>query len=445
MGRQGYSRSLMRLAFLTPLPPAASGIADYSADVLALLAPRHEIDVFHDQEAVDRGRLPASCGVHRAESFTTRHRERPYLAIYQMGNAPDHAFLYPLLGRVPGLLVLHDLVLHHSRARTFLESPEALAYARDPSSIVLRDAARRTIAGYEAEIAYSYPAQVGRLAETHLGTVGSLLPYAYPLCRLPVEASRLTAVHNAYMAAAIRDEAPGAEAVRIAMPVVGTRVAPDTVAALRQRYGLRPDDLVVGCFGLMTREKGIETVARALARAAAALPRLRLLLVGQVPDRAFLARRLDALGVRARAIVAGRVPWDELPAHIEAADLVVHLRYPTARETSAALLRVLAQGRPTILSDLEHLGEIPSDAVVRADLADEEGAVTRGILRLGERPEARARLGAAAAAFVAREHSAGRCLADYEAAITLAQARPDPAPGNGPAHWLGQADGRMPA
>jgi glycosyltransferase involved in cell wall biosynthesis len=436
----------MRLAFLTPLPPAVSGIADYSADVLALLAPHHEIDLFHDQPVVDRDRIPPSCLVHRADSFLARHGAAPYdLAVYQMGNAPDHAFLYPLLRRVPGLLVLHDLVLHHSRARTFLESPEALAYAADPSSDVLRDAARRVLARYEAETAYSYPAQASRLAETHLATIGTLLPYAYPLCRLPVEASRLTAVHNAFMAEAVRDEAPGTEVVRIAMPVERARVPPDDVVALRQRYGLRADDLVVGCFGLMTREKGIDTVARALARATAALPRLRLLLVGHVPDRASLARRLETFGVRARAIVTGRVPWDELPTHIEAADIVVHLRYPTARETSAALLRVLAQGRPTILSDLEHLAEIPDDAVVRADVADEEGAVTRGILRLGDRPEARARLGAAAAAFVAREHSAGRCLADYQAAITLAHARPDPRPRTWPAHWLGHADDRMPA
>ena len=62
-----------------------------------------------------------------------------------------------------------------------------------------RDAARQAIARYEDEVAYSYPAQAGRLAATHLGTVGPLLPYAYPLFRLPVEASRLTAVHNDFM------------------------------------------------------------------------------------------------------------------------------------------------------------------------------------------------------------------------------------------------------
>jgi glycosyltransferase involved in cell wall biosynthesis len=435
----------MRLAFLTPLPPATSGISDYSADVLAVLAPRHEIDVFHDQETVDRDRIRAS-SVHPASTFLDRHRQTPYdLAIYQMGNSPDHAFLYPLLPRVPGLLVLHDLVLHHSRARTFLESPEALAYARDPTSAVLRDAARATIAGYEAEIAYAYPAQAGRLAEAHLGTVGTLLPYGYPLCRLPVEASRLTAVHNAYMAEAVGREAPGADVARVAMPATPGRVDDAATLALRRRLGLDPGDFVVGCFGLMTREKRIETVARAVARAAASIPRLRLLLVGSVPDPAFLEHKLEALGVGARTIVAGRIPWEELPIYMEAADLVVHLRYPTARETSAALLRVLAQGRPTVISDLEHLADVPSDAVVRADVTDEEGAVTRALLGLAPRAEARARLGRAAAAFVAREHSAERCLADYESAIARAASRPDPAPRPWPAHWLPQGDGKMSA
>jgi len=35
----------VRIAFLSPLPPAATGIADYSAEVLALLAGAHEIEV----------------------------------------------------------------------------------------------------------------------------------------------------------------------------------------------------------------------------------------------------------------------------------------------------------------------------------------------------------------------------------------------------------------
>ena len=120
---------------------------------------------------------------------------------------------------------------------------------------------------------------------------------------------------------------------------------------------------------------------------------------------------------------------------MELAHVVVHLRYPTARETSAALLRVLAQGRPTIVSDLEHLADIPADAALRADVADEEGEVFRGLLHLLERPELGQRLGRAAAAFVAHQHSAARCLAAYEAALERAAALPDPPPRDWPPHW----------
>ncbi len=427
----------MRLAFLTPLPPARTGVADYGVDVLGLLAPGHSIDVFHAQASVETDRLPASCALRPVAEFLPAHREHPYdVAVYQMGNGLDHAFLYEPLARVPGLLVLHDLVLHHSRARMFLDSPAARAYARDPSSAALRDAARPALRAYRDEVAYTYPAQADRLDATHLATVGPLLPYAYPLFRLPVEASRLVAAHNAHMAAAIRTEVTGAEVVRLPMMAERIAVLPSEVAALRARLGIAPHELVVGSFGLLTGEKQIETVARAVARAAATLPQIRLLQVGPVPDPAALDRRLARLGVRERMVVAGWVPFAEIPAHIEVADLVVHLRYPTARETSAALLRVLAQGRPTVISDLEHLADIPGEAVVRADLTDEEGAVTRAILRLAGHPAERARLGAAARTFVRREHSPERCREAYEAALERTRALPDPPPRAWPAHWL---------
>ena len=426
----------MRVAFVSPLPPAPTGIADYAADVLALLAPRHALDVFHDQEHVDLARLPGRCGVSAAGELPARHAERPYdVVVYQMGNGPAHAFLYPLLARVPGLLVLHDLVLHHARARMFLDAPEARAYAADPTSPALRDAALGPLAAYTEELRYVYPAAAERLAEAHLATVGTLLPYAYPLFRIPVEVSRATAVHNEFMAAAIREEVPDATVARIPMPVEPETVSAAAVDALRRRYALAAEAFVVGSFGLLTPEKRIATVAHAVGRAAAAVSSVRLLLVGPVPDRGALDQALARAGVADRTIVTGRVPFDELAPHLMLADVAVHLRYPTARETSAALLRLMAQGRPTVMSDLEHLADIPDDAVVRADPTDEEGDVVRALLRLAERPEVRRRLGERAAAFVRREHAPARASAAYEAALAATRARPAPAPRGLPAHW----------
>jgi glycosyltransferase involved in cell wall biosynthesis len=317
----------------------------------------------------------------------------------------------------------------------FLDSPEARAYARQPGSLDAQAAARTALARYAAEVRYSYPAAADRLVAAHLGTIGDLLPYAYPLFRLPVASSRAVAVHNEFMAAAIRDEVPGADVVRIPMPMEALPVETGAVDALRARYGITPADVVVGTFGLVTREKHVETVARAVARAAAVHPGVRLLVVGPVVDRAALEAQLVSLGVTARAIVTGRVPLPELAAHIELADVVAHLRHPTARETSAALLRVLAQGRPTIMADLEHLADVPAGAVVRADVTDEEGEVTRAILGLAASPARRERLGAAARAFVARAHAPSLTAAAYFDAIERAAARPDPSDHAWPEHW----------
>jgi glycosyltransferase involved in cell wall biosynthesis len=426
----------VRLAFLSPLPPAATGIADYAADVLSVLAPAHEIDVFHDQPEVDARRLPASCAIQPAEGFPARQARGTYDAVvYQMGNGLAHAFLYPLLARAPGLLVLHDLVLHHSRARMLLDTDAARAYAREPWSAPRRAAAAAALAPYAAELAYSHPAQADRLLAAQMATTGDLLPYAYPLFRLPVEASRVVAVHNTFMAEAVRREVPAAEVVTVAMPVAARAVSGEDAARVRARHGIGADELVVGCFGLLTREKQLALVARVVGRAAVHRPRLRLLLVGAVPDADALRRALDAAGVRERTVLTGHVPLEELPAHLETSDVVAHLRYPTARETSAALLRALAQGRPTAVSDLENFADIPADAVVRLDPADEEGDLLRAVLRLGDHPRERARLGARARAFVEAAHSRERCRQTYAEALARTAARPDPVRTALPPHW----------
>jgi glycosyltransferase involved in cell wall biosynthesis len=425
-----------RLALLSPLPPARTGIADYTLDVARLLGDRHELDLFHDGASCDASGLPGSCVVRPASSFLERQAAEPYdLAIYQLGNGPAHDFLYPLLARVPGLLVLHDLVLHHARARMFLDSPAVRAYRNEPASARRRSEAAAALAEYEAEVAYSHPTAAGRLAPVQLATVGDLLPYQYALSRIPLETARAVAVHNTFMRDAVLDEVPEAAVTVVPMPMQRAAVDPEAVRALRSARGVGERELVVGVFGLLTREKRLETVARAVARAAQSRKDLRLWLVGPVRAPRPLLQLLRERGVADRTLITGRVPLAALPAFMEAADIVAHLRYPTARETSAALLRILAQGRPTVMSDLEHLADVPDDCVVRADVADEEGELTRALLRLAENTEARRALGARAVSFMAKAHAPDRTRAAYEAAIAMALAAPVPAARAWPAHW----------
>ena len=321
---------------------------------------------------------------------------------------------------LPGLLVLHDLVLHHARARMFLDAPEARAYAAAPHDArAPRRGARSRSTRYAAEVRVRVSGAGRAPARGQLGTVGDLLPYAYPLFRLPVEASRAVAVHNAFMADAVRAEVPDADVSEVPMPIAVTASRPSACARCARGSGSRRTTFVVGSVRPDdAREADRHRRARGGARGVPRCRRCALLLVGPVPDRA-RARRGDST----RAACRDARSW---PAASRSPSWPRTSRRRTWSRTCA--IRPRARRRPRCCACSPRAGRrsCPTSRTwrtcrtapcVRADVADEEGEVTRAILRLAESPALRARLGAAARAHVASAHSPARCRETYSAAI----------------------------
>ena len=213
----------MRLAFVSPLPPATTGIAEYTLDVATALRGAHSIELFHDQERVTEG-LPVSA--FPVGDLPARAAAAPFDAvIYQMGNAPAHDFMYGWMERIPGVVVLHDLVLHHSFARRYLESTEAVAYAADPGSEGKRLEAHKAHQSFLAAIEAVYPGQGERLKDAHFNTTGDLLPYVFPLFEPALAKARAVGAHNSFMVEAIQSARPDLPCVRLAMPMRPVPVA----------------------------------------------------------------------------------------------------------------------------------------------------------------------------------------------------------------------------
>jgi glycosyltransferase involved in cell wall biosynthesis len=144
--------------------------------------------------------------------------------------------------------------------------------------------------------------------------------------------------------------------------------------------------------------------------------------------------------------VAGYVETGALPAYLAASDVVLSLRWPTARETSASWLRAIAAGRPTLVTDLAQQADLPmldprSWTVVHAqatldrlepvavsiDILDEQHSLTVALKRLTTDPALRARLGAAARAHWMAAHTVDRMASAYDEVLREAAARRDPA------------------
>jgi phosphatidylinositol alpha-1,6-mannosyltransferase len=78
---------------------------------------------------------------------------------------------------------------------------------------------------------------------------------------------------------------------------------------------------VVVCVGRLVRRKGQDTLVRCWPEVRASFPGAVLLLVGDGPDRARLERLVAAGGVRESVVLTGSVPWEEVPAYLDAGDV----------------------------------------------------------------------------------------------------------------------------
>ena len=104
---------MKRIAYASPLNPAASGISDYSEELLPFLARYAEITPYvADGLRPSNAELLRHMDVRPLSRLERDQRRKPYDAIlYHMGNSVEnHAAIWDALRRVPGVVVLHEFV-----------------------------------------------------------------------------------------------------------------------------------------------------------------------------------------------------------------------------------------------------------------------------------------------------------------------------------------------
>ena len=308
----------MKIAVLTPLPPTKTGVAHYASMLLPALQRRAEARAF------------ASLDGYRREDFDH--------VFYQLGNNPYHETMYREAMRAPGVVVLHDLVLHHL--------------------IVEMTLARGDVEGYVAALEANHGSAGaayarGRAGGLHVEIANFLLPASIDV------ANRADAVivHNGYAAGRLRSLGVTSPIHVVPHPYVHEARRFDR-DALRARLGLT-GKRVIGLFGFLTSAKRAEVVLEAFRRARD--PRLVLLIVGEPAPNIELPKGENI-------VTTGYVDDDDFPAYYAVADRLVNLRYPSAGETSGTLIRALDAGKPVAVSDYAQFAELPDDCVMKVPL-----------------------------------------------------------------------------
>lgn len=389
-----YSRRPLKLAYFSPLPPVPSGISDYSRELLPYLARWAEVHLYIDDYDPSDRELAWNFPVWNYREYPWRRLVYDYdCTVYHLGNSPAHSYLFPYVSRYPGVVVLHDWVLHHFLAGQALEVGKLGIYLR--------------------EMAYSLgPSGAGQAWNILTG----LSPARYfdlPLTERSLDASLGVVAHSDYVKGLVRSVRPGTP---VAVVPMGIPLPPNpgSKPALRQRLGLPEEAFLIGSFGLATPYKRIPSVLQALARLVAQGIDAHYVVVGGVAPELDIADIAKALGIGGRVHMTGYVPSEEFNAYLHAVDVCVNLRYPTAGETSASALRCMAAGQATIVSNVDANRELPEDCLIKIPAgAQEEPLLTKALLVLAAEPAARDALGQTARQYIAAHHSLEQTAQSY--------------------------------
>jgi glycosyltransferase involved in cell wall biosynthesis len=128
----------------------------------------------------------------------------------------------------------------------------------------------------------------------------------------------------------------------------------------RESYGAGPQDVLIVALGRLVYKKGFDRLLEALPAVLAAGTKVKLVLGGEGPLQPALARQAVSLGLAEHVELAGRVPWDCVPALLAAADLFV---LPSVRDEKGnvdglptVLLEAMGSGATVVASDIGGVG-----------------------------------------------------------------------------------------
>ncbi len=345
--RPRRSERRMRIALVGPMPPVASGVADYNGRITAALAERADLDVFVPPELAHpaHGREPR---VLPSSALGEQVDPAGYDAlIHTFGNNEHHLSTYDLLHRFPGVLWLHDVRLggfFHNYSHERFEDPRPWMreQLRDAYGPRLRELDR-------VEDLFSREWQHRR---------------GIFLSRSLVQASRAVIVNSAFAEQLCRlDQGPDAR-----IPPIIRLLHAFTPPPYQDLPPRDTDPPVIVSAGSVDPIKAPERLIDALAAIAGRTP-ARLVFVGYAPVvyRGVLERRAADAGIGDRVSFTGAADAATWWHWLARATIAVQLRRLTNGETSGATVDAQSSGTPVITNFVNSALDYPEGTVVSVD------------------------------------------------------------------------------
>jgi glycosyltransferase involved in cell wall biosynthesis len=348
----------LKIAFFSPINPQVSGISQYSEELLPELQKYADIDLFLDkgiepENSEIAGKFRYFCYTEFDDRVKTEHYDA---ILYQIGNNTLHQYIYRTSLRYPGIIVLHDYVIHPFIRRVTLDQGKILTYL--------------------SEILHIEPPHKKKNLIRQILKKGfySVDVFEYPLNDRIIKASKKVIVHSQY----VRKLLKGYPNVFV---IPQGHFSDDCSEGIlfenKKLLHLDCNDLIISVFGFINRNKRIDVVIRVFNRLQEEFANIRLLLIGAInmDSEGVIKVNVDTINV------IGYVSDDLYYKYLSVSDIVINLRSPTMGETSRTLLDAMGFGKPVIVSNIGSYRETPDSCCWKVDIDENEEELLYQYLR----------------------------------------------------------------
>ena len=399
-----------KLAFVSPLPPERSGIADYSSELISELVNYYSITVvLKDPELLEDDFVRANCTVFSVDEFQVKMREDPFeRVIYHFGNSTSHEHMFSLLQEIPGIVVLHDFfysdILLHMEHNGIL--PHAWSKALQGS--------------------HGYAALAERYSDPDIGNFVA----KYPVNLALLQDSLGVIVHSEFQRQ-LTDYWYGAEASKkiAKIPLLRRNKIDLSGATVRDALGVAEQTILVCSVGILGPTKQNDRLLDAwLESSLADNPNAQLVFVGQANGDYGLSfqRRIDCSTAVNPIKITGWVDASEYDQWLTAADISVQLRAASRGETSASVLDCMNFGSATIVNAHGSNTELDREAVLMLPNDFTTSELGEALEELYADSNRRSSLSSHARTVIDNHHNPKRCAEMYYNSIENFYDQPHP-------------------
>lgn len=345
--------SRVKVAMVTPWLPQETGIAAYMQKLMPYLCNYMDIDLFVDDTYIklkdfltyEQGRM------YSINDLVDKQNEYQTI-VYHLGNNSEfHTKIYEMALKVPGIVEVHDYIIHPFMYHSF--------YLNNKKEV------------YKEALAY-----YGRKGKEHFEEVDKGIAETeiqkFPMIEYVCSKSKGSIVHSRWVADQLQN-IENVQVIPLAVFDSNEKQEQYNKKEFCTKYDIERQQYIIGCMGFVNRNKRPNIILEAVSRLKMIGYPIKIVFFGKAAEYGeelkALARELN---IENDIVITGFISEKEYLEGLYFSDLIINLRYPSMGESSATLCEAFKYAKPVVVSNINQYKEFPDEICWKLDIGENE-------------------------------------------------------------------------